>query len=92
MDNFYITLPSNSSMDSYPSNTVSHYTTKLPQRLNLEGDWEVALVEIQIPQTWNNVDASNDNFQITYAGQRKRVMIPHGYYECLPDYTTVNTR
>ncbi len=61
-DEFYLTLPSNAGMGLYPKNTMSQYITKLPQRLNLEGDWEVALVEIQIPQSWDNVQFHyNDN-------------------------------
>lgn len=48
--NFYITLPSNSSMEYYPRNTLSKYITKLHRRIVLDkGEWEVALVEMQYP-------------------------------------------
>lgn len=90
-DEFYITLPSNASMRVYPKNTMSHYITKLPQRLHLEGEWEVALVEIQIPQSWDNVDSSNDAFSITsWSKTEEGTVIPettetrkihHGYYD-----------
>jgi len=53
---FYFTLPSNSSMNYYPSNTVARYTTKLPQVTELDGDWEVALTEISIPAQLPNRD------------------------------------
>ena len=52
---FYLTLPSNSSMDYYPDNTLTTYTTKLAQPLELEGSWEVGLAEIQYPRSWYNI-------------------------------------
>jgi len=52
---FHLTLPSNSSMDCYPSNPAAQFTTKLPHPLSLEGDWEVALTEISVPDMFHNV-------------------------------------
>ena len=46
MSHFYVTLPSDSSMNTYPDNTVAHYVTKLPRPINLDGDYEVALAEL----------------------------------------------
>lgn len=47
---FYLTLPSNSSMDYYPNNTVANYMTHLPSSIHLsEGEWEIALVEAHYP-------------------------------------------
>ena len=48
---FYLTLPSNSSMEYYPDNTTSHYFTKLPQDIHLTGDYEVGLSEILFSNT-----------------------------------------
>jgi len=42
-------LPSNSSMDCYPDNSVARFTTKLNGVIELEGDWEVGLTEISFP-------------------------------------------
>ena len=42
MDQFYISLPSNSSMNVYPENKTSLYVTKLPDEIHLTGtmgDW-----------------------------------------------------
>ena len=44
---FYITLPSDASMDQYPANTAADWTTKLKSPITLRGKWEVALVEMQ---------------------------------------------
>lgn len=55
-DQFYLVLPSNSSMKYYPENTVTHYITQLPKPLKLPGEWVVALTEIQFPRTFFHVD------------------------------------
>lgn len=48
-EEFYMVLPSNSSMRYFPENTTTCFTTELPQRIELQGRWEVALTEIQFP-------------------------------------------
>lgn len=40
---FFLTLPSTSSMDIFPQNTTSSFTTVLQSPLRLEGSWQVAL-------------------------------------------------
>ena len=50
---FYLHLPSNSSLDKFPHNTLTEYQVCLPQH-NLTGEWEVALTEIHYPLSWNN--------------------------------------
>ena len=54
-NDFYLTLPSNASMKMYPDNTLAHYITDLPQRIDLTGEWECGLAEIQYPHTWYNI-------------------------------------
>ena len=49
---FYVTLPSNSSMKYFPNNTLTKYTSKLHNQLQLEGKYEVALTEIMFPFNW----------------------------------------
>lgn len=56
MAEFYVTLPSNSSMDIYPDNSISHFTTEMRETINLEDNYEVALVEISMPTRWQNVE------------------------------------
>jgi len=55
MSRFYVTLPSNSSMDYYPNITVGRFTTKLNSLIELEGDWEVGLTEISFPSFVENM-------------------------------------
>ena len=52
---FYLLLPSNSSLDKFPHNILTEYRVSLPQTLNLTGEWEVALTVIHYPQSWNNI-------------------------------------
>lgn len=48
---FYMTLPSNSSPDLYADNMTSSFKVQLAQRMELRGDWCVALMEVQYPNT-----------------------------------------
>lgn len=54
-DQFYIVLPSNSSMSYFDDNTTTHFITRLPQHLTLHGSWGVALTELQIPMTFQHI-------------------------------------
>lgn len=55
-DEFYISLPANSSANYFPDNTNSHYFTKLEKRLNLKkGEWEIALTDLFYPKSWINI-------------------------------------
>jgi len=50
---FYITLPSNGKQ--FEDNTLNNFRVRLPQRIDLEGQWDVALIEAIYPHTWNNL-------------------------------------
>lgn len=52
---FYVTLPSNSSVNVFPDNQATEYRTQLNQRIPFSGEFEVALVKITLPITWYNV-------------------------------------
>ena len=52
---FYLTLPSDTSIDVFPLNNASVWVTKLSRPISLQGRWEVALVELTYPQTMYNV-------------------------------------
>ena len=41
-EGFYLTLPNNIS-DLFPENKPSEYTTRLPQWVHLNGEWEIGL-------------------------------------------------
>ena len=64
MDQFYIRLPSNSSMNVYPENRTSSYVTKLSNEIHLTGRWEIGLKEIQYPLSWFNIEEWVGNFTV----------------------------
>ena len=49
---FYVTLPSNSSMEFYPDNVITNFTTQLKIPIKFDVPYEVALVEISFNQSW----------------------------------------
>ena len=71
---FYLTLPSNSSFNHFPNNTLSEYTTKLPQEINLEGSWEVGIAEIGYPHTWYNISREGE-YWLRYEYKRRIVRV-----------------
>jgi hypothetical protein len=64
MNHFYVTLPCDSSMSFFPRNTIAQYNTKLLERIQLEGDYEVALVELLYPQTFHNIYNSDESLYL----------------------------
>lgn len=61
-DDFYITLPSNTSYAKTGKvNTTSNFRVTLPQRIHLEGEWYVALSEIIYPYSWANIRDGDEN-------------------------------
>ena len=88
---FYVTLPNNSSMQYFPGNTTSNFVTKLSRTLQLDGEWEVGLAEIDYPHTWydmhegkNSVEIyAPDNFYLVF--KTVEFSIQPGYYEKVQD-------
>jgi len=54
MNQFYIRLSSDSSMNVYENKTLAHFNTKLAERIHLDGQFEVALTEFIYPNNWIN--------------------------------------
>ena len=52
---FTLNLISNASMETFPGNRLSSFTTLLPEPFNLPGEWQVALVELSWPAMIRNV-------------------------------------
>ena len=71
MSQFYITLPSDASSDVYPDNTVANYTTKLSQRIHLNGEYEVALAD-----SWINFNETG----MTCVLSKKKARLTNGVY------------
>jgi hypothetical protein len=48
-DNFYVTLPSNASLDLFPENQLDHFKTQLSMPIELSGKWECGVHSISFP-------------------------------------------
>ena len=51
-DSFYMVLPSNASLQTFPDNRPGLYRIRLPERLRLQGHWKVGLVNLIFPSTF----------------------------------------
>ena len=83
---FYATLPSNSSVHYFPDNKTSNFLTKLPRTVQLNGEWEVGLAEIDYPHTWYNIREGKNSVQIYIPDQwLQEIRIQPGYFEIVQD-------
>lgn len=85
LDEFYVTLPSNSSMDYFPENTQSSYRTKLFSPIALTGEWEVSLSEVFMPRSWFNVNSHNNSYSVTLEKEEILPLDNAKYNIALPD-------
>ena len=81
---FYLTLPSNASLSTFPDNKTTGYRVKLPQTIDLgPGNWEVGLYSISYPHTWYALQ-KKDTMVFYTTGEVtawEGTNIPYGYYE-----------
>lgn len=87
-EDFYLVLPSNSSMLFFPENATGCYTTHLPREMRLHGEWRVALAEIHIPCTMMHVYEWDSRYRFQSSGFTEEITfaegsIPHGIYNSL---------
>ena len=87
---FYVTLPSNSSLEEYPDNTLTSYRVKLPHTVLLDGTWEVGLVEIHYPHRWYNYLSEDEDSKVSYSldgGESwTDYTMTSGYYSDIDDF------
>ena len=55
MESFTIALASNASAQLFPDNTLRSFSYFLPEQLNLDGQWEVAISKKSYPSMYQNV-------------------------------------
>ena len=67
-------------MKTYPDNTLNHYVTTLSNRIELDGDWEVALSEILFQRTWYNIQEDECMLSIITPGNEIDMFLPEGFY------------
>lgn len=66
MTSTLLTLPSNASLQVYPTNLISDYRVQLAKTIRLtDGQYEVALASFIYPRTWYNFDTRSE-YAVTY--------------------------
>ncbi len=79
----------------HPNNTPAEFRVTLPHSLDLDGEWEMGLVEIQYPYSWNNLQGGTDtsiqdnwiliNMQPSYYNGIIEVYVPAGSFSDVDD-------
>ena len=84
---FYLTLPSNASLDVFPDNKTTSYRVKLPQSIDLEGNWEVGLYSVSYPNTWYTLQKGSDThiFYADKSGLFQQAIVDYGYYNSMQE-------
>ena len=86
---FYLTLPSNASLDVFPNNKTTEYHVKLPQAVDLEGNWEVGVYSISYPHTWYVLRDHNQDTHFYFdngSGYYDVAFMDYGYYESMQEF------
>jgi len=95
---FYVTLPSDASMEQYPFNSAADWTTKLKHPVTLKGKWEVALVELQYMNSLSTLSKSQRMIiriitEVKQNGAFKttdhEIIFPPGHYGSADAFTTI---
>ena len=90
MDSFTIELVSNASGDFFTDNTLSSFTNFLPEQVNLEGQWEVAISEISYPSMYQNITEGKFKFSNKKLSKsRSTYSIEPGLYTSITDIVEV---
>ena len=88
---FYLTLPSNASLDVFPDNKTTEYHVQLPQSIDLEGDWETGVYSISYPYTWytlRDVNADTHFYCDEGSGLFSTVKMDYGFYTSMQEFIT----
>ena len=75
IDSFTIELVSNASSQFFPNKALSSLTNFLPEQVNLDGQWEVAISEVAYPSMYQNVTEGKFMFYV-----EKLSKTPKAYY------------
>ena len=84
-EGFYMTLPNNSSKDFFSENNPSEYTTKLPQWIQLNGEWEMGLHSMAYTQ-WNIIHHLDEPISYTYPGGNEKGARMKKYHTTIREY------
>ena len=87
--NTFLPHASEPSLDVFPDNKTTEYRVKLPQPVELDGNWEVGLYSIFYPNTWYTLRDINVDTHIYYVegtGWPSVATVKYGHYETMQDF------
>ena len=73
-------MVTNASFDCYPNNTLNSIAILLPEQINLDGEWEVAITELSYPSLYQNITEG----KIFYLDETTPDTKPSDYYTLDP--------
>ena len=85
MNSFYLELVSSAPSQVYPQNTMASFTIFLPDKIELDGSWEVALVEVSYPDICHNIEGGLITFY--FDEKFKHVFaIPPAFFNAMDEF------
>lgn len=88
MKDFYVTLISNSSIETYSWSKASSFIVQLPRKISLNENWVVGLAELHFSYNFFNVTENNNSFTYTCGRNTYTHKIPVGFYNSVGDILT----
>ena len=86
MDSFTKESVSNASGELFPNKTLTSFTNCLPEQVNLEGQWEVAISEISYPSMYQNItEGKFKSFNEKLSKSTSTYNLEHGIYTSITD-------
>ena len=76
-------------MEYFPANTLTNFKTKLAQPIELTGEWEVALCELQYLRSWYNLRKGFDSHINHKSGGQGYFLssgVPHAYHRSVKEF------
>ena len=93
MDAFTIELFSNASGELLPDIILSSFTNFLPEQVNLEGQWEVAISEKSYPSMYQNITEGKFDFSdVKLSKSTSTYNLEHGLYTSITDIVEAMNR
>ena len=79
-EDFYLVLPSNSSMTYFPENTTTCFTTHLAREIRLRWEWQVGIAEIHVPCTIMHIQESESSYTFKLSSAKLKPLENNGIY------------
>ena len=87
MESITIKLVSNAFAQLYRANTLCSFTHFLPEQLNLEGQWDVAISEISYPSMYQKVTERKFMFlDKKFSNSSEFYNLEPGFYSSVTDF------